>query len=595
MAPASASINTNSEVSFSETQVIPAGVTVNGVKVTRDFSTYWDSSTNGAIAYVYLNLNGVAVGQLGFVATGTNNAYTSVSTEFFGPLPSYIPGSVNTWTIGSLWNPVNLANIKIQVFYADASTPAIAVNGTEDTPLNFTAVNFTNAYGDIENSSLASITIVTLPATGTLKLISSNVSAGQVITLADLPNLTYVPATNENGIKTFTVTASDGSASSSPASTVSMNIAAVNDAPVANGSATLAAVNEDIGSDAPGATVASLFDANFSDPQDNPANTFTGVAVSSYTVDSAKGNWQYSSNGSTWSNLVSATSSAAITLKATDYLRFVPAANYNGQATALSANLIETGGALITSGATVNLSGGNVQINLSPANVIGGSATYGGTFNTGGFNATLVLDKQTGTIGNESSQTGYWLGPDATGSNYFVIDLGASVVIKKLEFFNTHNSFYNDRGTLTFHIDASNAIVNSGGFNLSGETTILTGTLAAASDPIIGEVFSLSSNSQSYRYLRFTADAVRNNGLNEIRIFGPAEAVVGGSTVYSQNTVSLNHTIIAVNDAPNVYRITAKYCAAWIISLPLIGEFLNPKLLLPLRMWIVPRYLTTLF
>lgn len=163
-----------------------------------------------------------------------------------------------------------------------------------------------------------------------------------------------------------------------------------------------------------------------------------------------------------------------------------------------------------------------------------------------------MLDKQTGTIGNESSQTGYWLGPDATGSNYFVIDLGVSVVIKKLEFFNTHNSFYNDRGTLTFHIDASNSIVNSGGFNLTGETTILTGTLAAASDPIIGEVFSLSSNSQSYRYLRFTADAVRNNGLNEIRIFGPAEAVVGGSTVYSQNTVSLNHTITAVNDAPTV-------------------------------------------
>ncbi|MFN6050269.1 MAG: hypothetical protein ACK47R_05520, partial [Planctomycetia bacterium] len=313
-----------------------------------------------------------------------------------------------------------------------------------------------------------------------------------------------------------------------------------------------AAVNEDIGTDAPGATVANLFGGSFSDSKDNPSNTFAGIAVSSYTVDVSKGNWQYSPNGSTWSNLASATSSAAITLKATDYLRFVPAANYNGQATALSANLIETGGAVITSGATVNLSEGNAQINLSPANVIGGSATYGGTFNTGGFNATLVLDKQTGTIGSESFQTGYWLGPDATGSNYFVIDLGASVVIKKLEFFNTHNSFYNDRGTLTFHIDASNSIVNSGGFNLSGETTLLTGTLAAASDPIIGEVFSLSSNSQSYRYLRFTADAVRNNGLNEIRIFGPAEAVVGGSTVYSQQAVSINHVINPVNDLPSV-------------------------------------------
>jgi hypothetical protein len=89
VAPASASINANSEVSFSETQAIPAGVTVSGVKVTRDFSTYWPSS-NPAYAHVYLKLNGVVVGQLGFNATGTNGAYTSVSTEFFGPLASYM-------------------------------------------------------------------------------------------------------------------------------------------------------------------------------------------------------------------------------------------------------------------------------------------------------------------------------------------------------------------------------------------------------------------------------------------------------------------------------------------------------------------------
>ena len=48
--------------------------------------------------------------------------------------------------------------------------------------------------------------------------------------------------------------------------------------------------------------------------------------------------------------------SAALTLNASDMLRFVPAANYNGSATALSANLIESG-QTITSGATINLTG----------------------------------------------------------------------------------------------------------------------------------------------------------------------------------------------------------------------------------------------
>ena len=41
---------------------------------------------------------------------------------------------------------------------------------------------------------------------------------------------------------------------------------------------------------------------------------------------------------------------------ALDLLRFLPAANYNGAATALAANLIESGQA-ITSGATLDLTG----------------------------------------------------------------------------------------------------------------------------------------------------------------------------------------------------------------------------------------------
>src|SRR5204862_469301 len=127
------------------------------------------------------------------------------------------------------------------------------------------------------------------------------------------------------------------------------------------GSATLAAVNEDTVAPA-GATVGSLFGGNFSDVTDqvsggSSANTFAGIAISSYTVDATKGDWQYSTNGgSSWTALGAATTAAAITLNATDLLRFVPAANYNGTATALAANLIESGQA-ITSGATLNLTG----------------------------------------------------------------------------------------------------------------------------------------------------------------------------------------------------------------------------------------------
>jgi VCBS repeat-containing protein len=121
---------------------------------------------------------------------------------------------------------------------------AIPVSGTEDTTLTFTAANFTAAYTDAESTPLASITVATLPATGLLKLSGSDVTASQVIPSANLGNLTYVPAANENGAQTFTVTASDGSASSA-AATVTMTLAAVNDAPVitSNGGGATAAIN----------------------------------------------------------------------------------------------------------------------------------------------------------------------------------------------------------------------------------------------------------------------------------------------------------------------------------------------------------------
>ena len=71
----------------------------------------------------------------------------------------------------------------------------------------------------------------------------------------------------------------------------------------------------------------------------------------------AKAAWQYSTNGGgSWTSLGNATTTAAIALNATDLLRFVPAANFNGAATALSANLIESGQA-ITSGAILDLTG----------------------------------------------------------------------------------------------------------------------------------------------------------------------------------------------------------------------------------------------
>ncbi|MFM8930712.1 MAG: beta strand repeat-containing protein, partial [Gemmataceae bacterium] len=107
----------------------------------------------------------------------------------------------------------------------------ISVNGTEDTTLAFTASNFTSAYTDPESTALSSIQILGLPATGTLKLDGADVTVNQIIAVADLAKLTYVPVANAYGAKTFTIAGKDGDLASNTV-TVTINLDPVNDAPV---------------------------------------------------------------------------------------------------------------------------------------------------------------------------------------------------------------------------------------------------------------------------------------------------------------------------------------------------------------------------
>jgi len=108
---------------------------------------------------------------------------------------------------------------------------SVVVPGTEETTLSFTTAMFSSRYTDIEGDPFTSITVKTLPATGTLKLGEAIVTPSQVIAVAQLSTLTYTPATNQFGSKSFTVVASDGVTLSAP-TTVTVVLANTPDAPV---------------------------------------------------------------------------------------------------------------------------------------------------------------------------------------------------------------------------------------------------------------------------------------------------------------------------------------------------------------------------
>jgi fimbrial isopeptide formation D2 family protein/uncharacterized repeat protein (TIGR01451 family) len=200
-------------------------------------------------------------------------------------------------------------------------------------------------------------------------------------------SLSALPTDSALGAGTNT----DASAYSSTTDTIPLTVDAVNDAPVATGSASYTEAEDP--TNPPVETVSDLFNPSFSDTADqqqsvsNPdgsvANTLAGIAVTGNAATAAQGTWQYSTDGgTTWVAIPASVSDGnSLVLSASTDLRFVPAANYNGEPGALSARLIDsstvvvagtvtgqdlaTGGAVAISGVDVTDNGGTTAVSAA--------------------------------------------------------------------------------------------------------------------------------------------------------------------------------------------------------------------------------------
>jgi hypothetical protein len=187
------------------------------------------------------------------------------------------------------------------------------------------------------------------------------------------------------------------SAYSAAIDTVSLTVAAVNDAPVASGTAAFPPVNED--TTPPGQTVSSLFTPRFNDTRDtvaggSTANTLAGIAITANAATAAQGNWQYTTDGTTWVDVprTGLGDTTALILPSTASLRFVPEPQWNGTPGGLTVRLIDgsntsnnpvafsassdvstNGNTTAISAATVPLTTTVVAVNDAP--VVSGTAT----------------------------------------------------------------------------------------------------------------------------------------------------------------------------------------------------------------------------
>jgi VCBS repeat-containing protein len=155
------------------------------------------------------------------------------------------------------------------------------ITTVEDTPISLTVADFGfSDPNDTPANAFASVKITTLPTTGTLKLSGVAVTAGQIVTAANIPNLTWTPALNSNGTAlsnfTFQVidnggVANGGQDTDQSANTITFNVTSINDAPA--GTDKTITTNEDT------AVSLSAADFGFTDASDTPANAFANVII----------------------------------------------------------------------------------------------------------------------------------------------------------------------------------------------------------------------------------------------------------------------------------------------------------------------------
>lgn len=215
------------------------GVEGNAVAFTAsDFSSKFTDIENDG-------LNKIKISSL--PANGTlklNNTAISVNQEIpFADLSNlvFVPNPLWNGTTTFTWNGSDgnsyantdaLVNITINAVNDAPVVANISKTGTEDTPLAFSAADFSSKFSDPDNDALNKIKIISLPLNGILKLSGANITVNQEIAFASLGNITFTPDLNWNGSTSFNWNGSDVTTYAPANALVNIVITAVNDLPL---------------------------------------------------------------------------------------------------------------------------------------------------------------------------------------------------------------------------------------------------------------------------------------------------------------------------------------------------------------------------
>ncbi|TAG20753.1 MAG: DUF4347 domain-containing protein [Oscillatoriales cyanobacterium] len=295
----------------------PSGFSVNTIAI--------DSSGNPYVGGSFTNIGGQSRNNIAKL-----NPTTGAADATFNPNAS---GSVHAIAVDSSGNPYvggSFANIGLQTRnsiaklnpttgVADATFNPNADNGVREIAFDssgnpYVGGYFTNIGGQTRNY-IAKLD----PTTGVADATFNPNANDYVFAIAIDPksNILYTPNANFNGVETFQYTATDGIIST----------------PTTVGTPTLNAQNQN--DSASTGTLISTIIANLGGTKITDPNASASQGIAITALDTANGTWQYTTNGTTWTNTpaVSATNALLLASDANTKIRFVPNAGYSGTVT----------------------------------------------------------------------------------------------------------------------------------------------------------------------------------------------------------------------------------------------------------------------
>ncbi|SFJ17310.1 CshA-type fibril repeat-containing protein [Phyllobacterium sp. CL33Tsu] len=470
----------------------------------------------------------VAITGVGTITINANGSYSFIPVaNYAGAIPvitytvSDGNGGTDTSTLTLTITPVN---------DAPAGTDHRATI-SEDTAYTFAAADF--GFTDSNDSpanALQAVIITTLPpaAEGTLLLSGVPVTTGQVITLAQIPDLTFQPAANVAGLGigafTFQVvdnggTANGGQDTDQSPNTFAFNIAPVNDPPV-DGNETNAVIEDTTLTVPAGGGLL----VNASDIDGDPL-TITGYTIAGITGTQPVG------------SPVIIAGVGTMTINADGSYSFAPAANYTGPIPVITYTVSDGRGGSDTSTLTLTMT----PVNDPP---VDGDETNSVTEDT----TLTVTDGSTGDLLNNASDvegdplsiTGYTIAGIAGNQS-----LGTPVLIDGV-------------GTITINADGSYSFVPVANYagpipvitytvsdgNGGTDTSTLTLTMIPVNDPPVAS----DDTGTTPEDTTLTGNVLTNDTDIDGGPLRVTQFVVGGTTYTAGQTASIaNVGLLTIN------------------------------------------------